>query len=137
MLTTAAAFLEKTSLVIDVLIDAVLAETRNAFALTPAQITWFASHCDQRFRYFHANNPKWRKWLEDRNSRIDPRNQCKVWIRHWLAAYMMNPGRYETQHLACPACGRVDEFWENRSDGFVWRECVACGFKSEAEKPAA
>ena len=116
MLTTADVFLEKTSLLVGVLVEAVLVEHAAAKAdqswpypsdrlLTPAQVAWFIAHCDQRFRYYHANNPKWRKWLEDRNSRIDPRNQCKVWIRHWLAAYVKDSARYETEHRACPACG--------------------------------
>ena len=93
MLTTAAVFLETTSLLVDVLVEAVLAETTPA--LTPAQVTWFTAYCDQRFRYFHANNPRWRKWLENRDPRIDPREQCKVWIRHWLAAYVLDPVGYQ------------------------------------------
>ena len=93
MLTTAALFLEKTSLLVDVLVEAVLAEKPHA--LTPAQVTWFAAYCDQRFRYFHANNPRWQKWLEDRDRKIDPRDQCKVWIRHWLAAYVLDPAGYQ------------------------------------------
>ena len=39
MLTTAAVFLERTSLLVDVLVDAVLAEKPRT--LTPAQLTWF------------------------------------------------------------------------------------------------
>ena len=96
MLTTVAVFLETTSLLVDVLVEAVLAETTPA--LTPAQVTWFTAHCDQRFRYFHANNPRWRKWLEDRDPRIDPRDQCKVWIRHWLAAYVLDPVGYQERY---------------------------------------
>jgi hypothetical protein len=103
MLTTAAVFLEKTSLLVDVLVEAVVAE--NSHALTPAQVTWFAAFCDQRFRYFHANNPRWQKWLEDRDRKIDPRDQCKVWIRHWLAAYVLDPAGYQERCASCPACG--------------------------------
>ena len=133
MLTTAAVFLEKTSLLVDVLVEAVLAEKPHA--LTPAQVTWFVAYCDQRFRYFHANNPRWQKWLEDRDPKIDPRDQCKVWIRHWLAAYVLDPAGYQERCASCPACGNALEWHENRSDGFVWWECDACGFKSKAEKP--
>ena len=113
MLTAAPAFLEKTSLLIGVLVEAVLTET--AAVLTPAQQAWFTEHCEHRFRWFHANNPTWRKWLEDRNRRIDPRDQCKVWIRHWLAAYRKNPTAYQAQHAACPAL-RVPERLQGGTD---------------------
>jgi len=95
-MTAVPIFMEKTSLLVEVLVEAVLVET--ATTLTPAQQAWFTRHCDQRFRWFHANNPTWRKWLEDRDRRIDPRDQCKVWIRHWLAAYVRDPARYKSQH---------------------------------------
>jgi len=134
MLTTVAVFLETTSLLVDVLVEAVLAETTPA--LTPAQVAWFTAHCDQRFRYFHARNPRWRKWLEDRDRRIDPRDQCKVWIRHWLAAYVLDPAGYQERYASCPACGNALEWRENRNDSFIWRECDSCGFKSEAENPS-
>ena len=88
-MTSNVIFLEKTCLLIDVLVDAVLAE--QSHPLTAPQTAWFTAHCEQRFRYFHANNPRWRKWLEDRNRKIDPRHQCKTWIRHWLTAYVKDP----------------------------------------------
>jgi hypothetical protein len=136
--TAAPVFLNKTALVTDVLIEAVLAEPIPAMteveSLTPTQVAWFTAHCDLRFRWFHANKADWRKWLESRNRRIDPRSQCKVWIRHWLAAYRKDPARFEQQKRMCPNCGRPDEWYENRSDGFIWWKCDACGFKSEAEK---
>ena len=134
MLTTDAVFLEKTSLLVDVLVGAVLAEKPHV--LTQAQVTWFAACCDQRFRYFHANRPDWRKWLEDRDPKIDPRDQCKAWIRHWLAAYVLDPAGYQHRCATCPACGNALERQENCRDGFVWRECAACGFKGAAEKSA-
>jgi hypothetical protein len=134
MLTTADVFLKKTSLLVDVLVEAVLAE--KSHALTPAEVTWFAAHCDQRFRYFHANNLRWRKWLEDCDPRIDPRDQCKVWIRHWLAAYVLDAAGYRERCASCPACGNALERHDNRNDGCTWRECAACGLKSESQKPA-
>ncbi len=96
MLTTTAVFLERTSLLVNVLVGAVLAEKPHA--LTPAQAAWFTTYCDRRFRYFHANNPRWQKWLEDRDPNIDPRDQCKVWIRHWLAAYVLDPVGYQERY---------------------------------------
>lgn len=97
MLTAAPTFREKTSLLIEVLVETVLTEA--AATLTPSQRAWFTEHCDLRFRWFHRNNPAWRKWLEDRDRRIDPRDQCKVWIRHWLAAYQKDPAAYQAQHV--------------------------------------
>jgi len=136
MLTPATVFLEKTSLLIDVLVEAVLIKTGTT--LPAADAAWFATHCEQRFRYFHRNNAVWRKWLEDRNARIDPRNQCKVWIRHWLAAFIRDPAGFRERYVfsGCPDCGS-DEWYENRSDGFVWHECDACGYKTVVKSPAA
>jgi hypothetical protein len=134
MLTTPDAFLEKTCLMLDYHVGAVL--TEKPHALTPAQVTWFTAYCDQRFRYFHANNPRWRKWLEDRDRKIDPRDQCKVWIRHWLAAYVLDPAGYQERCASCSACGNSLDWREKRRGGLVWRECDACGFKSEAKNPA-
>jgi hypothetical protein len=93
MLTTRDAFAESTALVLDIFIDKALAETPHT--LTAAQIEWFRGHCDQRFRWFHANNATWRKWLEDRDRRIDPRDQSLVWIRHWLTAFVKDPERFQ------------------------------------------
>jgi len=98
MLTTNDAFLEKTSLLVDILVEAVINE--KSHALTPIQVIWFSTYCDWRFRYFHANNPRWRKWLENRNRRIDPRSQCKVWIRHWLAAFVPDPINFQERHAS-------------------------------------
>ena len=91
--TTSEIFAAKTSLLIHVQVDMVLAEKPHD--LTPEQVAWFIDHCEWRFRYFHANNPRWRKWLEDRNRSIDPRDQCRVWIRHWRDAYVLDPARYQ------------------------------------------
>ena len=91
-------------------------------------MTWFTAYCDQRFRYFHANNPRWRKWLEDRDRRIDPRDQCKVWIRHWLTAYVLDPAGYQERYPSCLACG---------NGLFGKRQCDACGFKSKTKKQLA
>ena len=98
--TTSENWLERTSLLLDVQVDSVLAERPEARRrLTPNQIDWFYNHVDQRFRYLHALDPKWRKWSEDRDRRIDPRLQARVWIRHWLDAYLLDPERYQQR---CP-----------------------------------
>jgi len=34
----------------------------------------------------------------------------------------------------CPICGS-EEWYENRSDGFVWRECDTCGHKIVVKNP--
>ena len=99
--------------------------------MTPAQVAWFTVHCDRRFRYFHATRPDWQEWLEDRDWKIDPRDQCKVWIRHWLAAYVLDPAGYQERCASCPACGNP------LGDISVRRECNVCGFKSKPDKPPA
>ncbi len=92
-MTAPDAFANATALILDIFLDKVLTDTPHA--LSAAQVEWFRSHCDRRFRWFHANRPEWRKWLENRNPNIDPRDQCVVWIRHWLAAYMIDPALYQ------------------------------------------
>lgn len=78
-------FSDKTALLIDVIVKQVLEEKPHT--MSPEQVTWFVGHCEQRFCYFYETNTVWRRWLENRSRRIDPRLQCKVWIRHWLAGY--------------------------------------------------
>ena len=46
-------FLDKTSLLVDVIVEAVLAEKPHT--LTPTEVVWFTAYCDQRFRYFHRH----------------------------------------------------------------------------------
>ena len=94
--TTPEKWLEQTCLLLDVRMDHVLANTPNT--LTPAQVEWFYQHVDERFRYLHANDPKWRRWTEGHNTWIDPRLQADVWIRHWLTAYLLDPERYQEHH---------------------------------------
>ncbi len=92
-ITTPEVFRAKTSLLIDVQVQMVLAEKPHD--LTPEQVAWFIDHCEWRFRYFYEKRPDWRRWLENRNRRIDPHDQSRVWLRHWLAAYVLAPVRYQ------------------------------------------
>ena len=93
--TTPEGWLEKTCLLLEVRVGIVLSQTPHA--LTLDQIDWFQRHVDERFRYLHANNMKWRRWTEGR-TRLDPRLQADVWIRHWLSAYVIDPERYQRRH---------------------------------------
>jgi hypothetical protein len=90
-----------TALMLDVLFEDVANEDSHQsqeFRKLPASDRdWFQKYCDKWVRYFHANDPKWRTWLEGRNPRIDQRAQVKVWFRHWLAGYVINPDRYHQQ----------------------------------------
>jgi hypothetical protein len=90
-------WLKRTSLLLDMQVDAVLREKPEA-RLAPDQLRWFYDHVDVCFRYLHATNLRWRKWLEDRDRRIDPRLQARVWIRHWLQAYLRDPAEYQKRH---------------------------------------
>jgi hypothetical protein len=89
-------FLEKTCLILDCLLQQI--RDADPDDLAPDAVEWFLRHCNLRIRWFHANNRKWRAWLEGEHKRIDPREQCKVWMRHWLAAYRQNPEDYRSRH---------------------------------------
>jgi hypothetical protein len=86
-------FLENTCLILGYHIHAVIDERDHN--LTEAEIEWFVIHCNKWFRYLYQTKPQWRKWLENRDRRIDPRKQCRVWIKHWLDAYMVSPCAYK------------------------------------------
>ena len=94
-MTTEAKFESRTALLTDVLVDQVFAE--RYWDLPVPYVEWFYTHVNRRFRMMYAN-PRDRRWLENKSKRIDPRNQCKVWIRHWLTAYTLNPETYQEQH---------------------------------------
>jgi hypothetical protein len=89
MITSVEDFENKTALMLSVFMPPMLGEK------VPG---WFAAHVSARIRYMHANNPGWRKWLENRVASIDPRDQCKVWIKHWFDAYQLDPERYRERH---------------------------------------
>jgi len=77
----------------------VIAETclgRRQHTLTPAQAAWFVRHVDVWTRWFHANNPKWKRSLESKSNA--GRDQLYVWVNHWLDAYLLDPERYQAQH---------------------------------------
>ena len=94
--TPSAIFEETTCLLLWLLVDQVWAEKPRA--LTQEEFDWFYDHVDRRMRWLHANKAGWRRWMENEDRRIDPREQAKVWIRHWLDAYCLDPQRYQEQH---------------------------------------
>ena len=100
-ITSPEAFGTATALVLDFFTGKALNETPHD--LSREQVEWFREHCDRRFRWYHANNPAWRKWLENRDPRIDPRDQCMVWIRHWLQSYLLDPQMYRQRHEIQPS----------------------------------
>lgn len=89
-------FADVTSLALDLLITDVL--KANPAALTAYNTRWFRDHCDLRVRYLHANDPKWKKWLEGREPKIDPRDQIGVWLKHWLQAFIGGESDYRLKH---------------------------------------
>ena len=91
-------FANKTALVPCILTERAVTQV-SAFRMLPdAQKNWFFEHCDLRLRWMHNNNNDWRKWLESKLKRIDPRAQCMVWIEHWAMAFVMNPEQYMERH---------------------------------------
>ena len=95
-LTPEVAFENRTCLLTDILVDQVFQE--RDWDIESQYVNWFYGHVNERFRYMHANNPEWRRWLENKRAQIDPRDQCKVWIRHWLTAYVIDPETYQRNH---------------------------------------
>jgi hypothetical protein len=91
-------FGEKTALLIDVIVQCVLDEAPRKITLR--QQIWFTAFCDTFIRHLHAANPSWTNWLENRAPRIDPPAQCRVWIRHWLAAFVLDPVKFMANHHA-------------------------------------
>lgn len=62
---------------------------------------WFYRHVSRRIRFMYDNNKEWRKWLQNKNRKIDPRLQLQVWLRHWIAAYIKNPETYQKNAEGC------------------------------------
>ena len=81
-------FEDKTSILIDVLMDRVI----------PTDDVWFRKHVINRVLYLYTYNETWRKWLEGRRTNIDPRDQLIDWIKHWYAGYVLNQEAYRTRH---------------------------------------
>ncbi len=106
-LTDPEVFAHKTALHVGVLVSGVILdqflsavfsrEDRDWFNSSEDK-QWFIEHCEQRFRYFHANSEGWRQMLENKNKKIDSRKQAKVWILHWLQAFVKNPKQYKERH---------------------------------------
>jgi len=94
--TTQKQFDKLTSLNLYLLIDDIVQYKLLAFSTE--DIDWFTKHTENRIRYMHATNKRWKKWLENKLKSIDPRDQCKVWIRHWTEAFKKNPKIYKEIH---------------------------------------
>lgn len=94
----------QTSLMLGVLIEQVLEENtpsaQKLKEMSSYSTLWFQGHCNRFVRWKYTNDCYWREWLESKNRRIDPRNQVKVWVRHWLEAYVQDPGKYENRYGA-------------------------------------
>ena len=61
--------------------------------LTEEQSYWFIAHVDLWVRWFHANNSRWRRRLEN-----DGRDWMCMWIEHWRDAYLHDPEHYRNNH---------------------------------------
>jgi hypothetical protein len=82
-----------TALVPD-LIASVVLENRT-HNLTTGQVDWFARHCDLRYRWLWANDPRWRK----RHQRKDrARDEAYMWIGHWADGFTLRPDTYMARH---------------------------------------
>ena len=87
-------FVRQTSLALEIILDDVLVGCE----LDVVDQAWFRQHADTWVRWFHANDPKWRAWLNGKRKRIDPPSQLLIWFDHWLKAYSLNPDAYQKSH---------------------------------------
>ena len=84
-------FERRTSLMPEVIAEQFVA----ASGLSDAQVSWFVRHVDLRTRWLHANNPRWKRWLESEGNK--GRDQLYVFAEHWASAYRKNPDMYEAR----------------------------------------
>ena len=68
----------------------------RAKKITPQDQAWFIDQAATWVRWFHANNPKWRKKL-DRESN-DDRDFVLAFVNHWADAFVKNTGVYKSRH---------------------------------------
>jgi len=69
--------------------DAVMEERRLSGT---SEARWFADHVDCWVRWFHANDPKWRRRLD----RADEKDLDWVymWVNHWADSFIKDPQKY-------------------------------------------
>ena len=72
------------------------AQTRAKKPVSEQDQEWFINQAETWVRWFHANNPKWRKKL-DRESN-DDRDFVLAFVNHWADAFVKHPGVYKSQH---------------------------------------
>ena len=60
---------------------------------TPEQREWFVNFVEWWVRFFHANNPKWKRFIESNH-----RNQLYVWTDHWAEALALDPEEFIKRH---------------------------------------
>jgi hypothetical protein len=89
-------FTDETCLLIDMFVKQVVDD--SPYRVSPGDLEFFTDYCSLRFRWYYANKPDWKKWMDNRNPRIDPRSQCNVWIRHWLAGFVKDPDRIRHEY---------------------------------------
>jgi hypothetical protein len=72
------------------------AQVRASKSLTDQDQAWFIQQAETWVRWFHANNPKWRKKLE-RESNED-RDFVSQFVNHWADFFVQNPDAYKNRH---------------------------------------
>lgn len=88
-------FERRTSLAIDVIASTVLLQKSPQHRVgCPTDETRFIRLCDRWVRWFHANNPKWRRKLEGDHGR----EWCYGWIGHWADSLLLDPKRFWKRH---------------------------------------
>ena len=72
------------------------AQVRAKKPVSEQDRAWFIDQAETWVRWFHANNPKWRKKLERESN--DDRDFILAFVNHWADAFVKNLGTYKSQH---------------------------------------
>jgi len=84
---TTSDFIDKTAILPSVVVSRVTEDSN----LTPERLRWFHDHVAKRLCLMY---PRYKAQFK-RESSID---FVYMWVRHWLAAYLLDPEQYEAKH---------------------------------------
>ena len=72
------------------------AQVRAKKAASEPDREWFVEQAETWVRWFHANNPQWRRKLERESN--DDRDFVLAFLNHWADAFVQNPDAYKSRH---------------------------------------
>lgn len=96
-------FEDRTSLMLDVVIDTIVerasydhrkATQQEKLPVSDEDMAYFRTHSATWVRWFHANDPKWRRKLNGNGGR----DMVYMFVTHWLEAFLNDPDSYRVRH---------------------------------------